>query len=322
MPGAVILAATGALRAGAGKLQVATVRSTAPGVAVTVPEARVFGLAESAEGGIEPAAAPRWPSGRTRPGRPARPRHDGPKRVAPDGRPRPPRGDARRSFSTPARCCPRQQPAATRAPRRQGHLTPHAGRDGRRCAGGPGGSRSRSRRDGQARRGRAFSRRRRLEGRRDVYRHARCPAPTCSSRSEHRAGDLGLGDYPLRRHRRAAPRAAQNLAQAAAWGVSPRAAGATAGCARRATGFLGARAPGRDSPTDGAVVLSCAYMSRSRAYRRSSLRCQPAYDGRGRASRERARGPRTLCGSRITRVSPSRRSRDPERRHARDRRRA
>ncbi len=58
LPGAVILAATGALRAGAGKLQIATARSVAPLVAVTVPESRVFGLAESAEGGIDPATTP------------------------------------------------------------------------------------------------------------------------------------------------------------------------------------------------------------------------------------------------------------------------
>ena len=38
MPGAVILAATAALRAGAGKLQIATCRSIAQSVAVAVPE--------------------------------------------------------------------------------------------------------------------------------------------------------------------------------------------------------------------------------------------------------------------------------------------
>ena len=40
MPGAVILAATAALRAGAGKLQIATVRSIAPLVAAQVPEVK------------------------------------------------------------------------------------------------------------------------------------------------------------------------------------------------------------------------------------------------------------------------------------------
>jgi ADP-dependent NAD(P)H-hydrate dehydratase len=50
VPGAVILAATAALRAGAGRLQIATAREVAPWVAVTVPEARVIGLRESGAG--------------------------------------------------------------------------------------------------------------------------------------------------------------------------------------------------------------------------------------------------------------------------------
>src|SRR5688572_15090459 len=45
-PGAVLLAAEAALRSGAGKLQVATVRSVAVAVAVALPEARVLPLAE------------------------------------------------------------------------------------------------------------------------------------------------------------------------------------------------------------------------------------------------------------------------------------
>jgi hydroxyethylthiazole kinase-like uncharacterized protein yjeF len=57
MPGAVILAANAALRAGAGKLAVATVRSTAALVAVAVPESRVVALAEARTGWIAPAAA-------------------------------------------------------------------------------------------------------------------------------------------------------------------------------------------------------------------------------------------------------------------------
>lgn len=57
MPGAVILAATAALRAGAGKLQIATVRSVAQLVAAQVPEALVVGLAETAQGGIALSAA-------------------------------------------------------------------------------------------------------------------------------------------------------------------------------------------------------------------------------------------------------------------------
>jgi len=50
--GAVVLAATAALRAGAGKLQIATCRSLAPHVSMAVPEARVIGLPETKAGGI------------------------------------------------------------------------------------------------------------------------------------------------------------------------------------------------------------------------------------------------------------------------------
>jgi hydroxyethylthiazole kinase-like uncharacterized protein yjeF len=57
MPGAVVLAATAALRSGAGKLQIATCSSIAPHVALAVPEARVFALPETSAGGIEPTAA-------------------------------------------------------------------------------------------------------------------------------------------------------------------------------------------------------------------------------------------------------------------------
>jgi ADP-dependent NAD(P)H-hydrate dehydratase len=57
MPGAVILAATAALRAGAGKLQIATCRSIAQSVAVAVPEARVFALPETRAGTIAVSAA-------------------------------------------------------------------------------------------------------------------------------------------------------------------------------------------------------------------------------------------------------------------------
>jgi ADP-dependent NAD(P)H-hydrate dehydratase len=52
MPGAVILAATAALRAGAGKLTIATGASVAQLVALAIPEARVIGLPETAEGGF------------------------------------------------------------------------------------------------------------------------------------------------------------------------------------------------------------------------------------------------------------------------------
>jgi hydroxyethylthiazole kinase-like uncharacterized protein yjeF len=50
--GAVVLAATAALRAGAGKMQIATCRSLAPHVSMAVPEARVIGLPETKAGGI------------------------------------------------------------------------------------------------------------------------------------------------------------------------------------------------------------------------------------------------------------------------------
>lgn len=57
MPGAVILAASAALRAGAGKLTIATGASVAQLVALAIPEARVIGLAETPEGGFTSAAA-------------------------------------------------------------------------------------------------------------------------------------------------------------------------------------------------------------------------------------------------------------------------
>ncbi len=52
VPGGVLLAGIAALRAGAGKLQIATVRDVAPGLALAVPEARVTGLDQTAEGEI------------------------------------------------------------------------------------------------------------------------------------------------------------------------------------------------------------------------------------------------------------------------------
>jgi ADP-dependent NAD(P)H-hydrate dehydratase len=58
MPGAVILAGTAALRAGAGKLRVATCASISTPIAVEIPEARVFALPECEKAGIGPAAAP------------------------------------------------------------------------------------------------------------------------------------------------------------------------------------------------------------------------------------------------------------------------
>ncbi len=52
MPGAVILAATAALRAGAGKLTIATGASVAQLVAMAMPESRVLGLRENDQGGF------------------------------------------------------------------------------------------------------------------------------------------------------------------------------------------------------------------------------------------------------------------------------
>lgn len=57
MAGAVTLAALAALRAGAGKLKIATGASVARLVATAVPEAYVAALPESAGGGIDPRAA-------------------------------------------------------------------------------------------------------------------------------------------------------------------------------------------------------------------------------------------------------------------------
>ncbi|MCS3809280.1 NAD(P)H-hydrate dehydratase [Xanthomonas sp. 4461] len=52
VPGAVLLAGEAALRTGAGKLQIATAASVAPGMALAVPEALVLGLAQNAHGEI------------------------------------------------------------------------------------------------------------------------------------------------------------------------------------------------------------------------------------------------------------------------------
>ena len=56
-PGAVLLAGEAVLRAGGGKLQLATAASAAPALAVAVPEARVLPLPEDADGALLPAAA-------------------------------------------------------------------------------------------------------------------------------------------------------------------------------------------------------------------------------------------------------------------------
>jgi hydroxyethylthiazole kinase-like uncharacterized protein yjeF len=59
MPGAVILAATAALRAGAGKLRIATVKGSTQFIASSVPESRVFSLEEIKSGAISPSEAER-----------------------------------------------------------------------------------------------------------------------------------------------------------------------------------------------------------------------------------------------------------------------
>lgn len=57
VPGAAFLAGIATLRAGAGRLRIATVASVASAMALAVPEARVVGLAETDEGDIAPDAA-------------------------------------------------------------------------------------------------------------------------------------------------------------------------------------------------------------------------------------------------------------------------
>lgn len=59
MPGAALLAAEAALRAGAGKLTVATAASVAPHLGAILPEARVIGLAETAAHGVQADSARR-----------------------------------------------------------------------------------------------------------------------------------------------------------------------------------------------------------------------------------------------------------------------
>jgi hydroxyethylthiazole kinase-like uncharacterized protein yjeF len=59
VPGAALLAATAAMRAGAGKLQIATGESVANQIGVAMPEAKVVGLPESDDGSLADAALPR-----------------------------------------------------------------------------------------------------------------------------------------------------------------------------------------------------------------------------------------------------------------------
>jgi ADP-dependent NAD(P)H-hydrate dehydratase len=55
VPGAVVLASMAALRAGVGRVQIATVRGTAASIGLAVPEARVIGLREGRRGELDPA---------------------------------------------------------------------------------------------------------------------------------------------------------------------------------------------------------------------------------------------------------------------------
>lgn len=52
VPGAALLSATAAMRAGAGKLAIVTVASAAPGLGLAMPEAKVVGLPEDRAGGF------------------------------------------------------------------------------------------------------------------------------------------------------------------------------------------------------------------------------------------------------------------------------
>jgi hydroxyethylthiazole kinase-like uncharacterized protein yjeF len=57
VPGAALLAGVATLRAGAGKLKIATVESRAAGMGLAVPEAMVVGLPETPEGGVDAVRA-------------------------------------------------------------------------------------------------------------------------------------------------------------------------------------------------------------------------------------------------------------------------
>src|SRR4028118_1375695 len=59
VPGAALLAARAAMRAGAGKLRSAAVERIAPHVAVAMPEAMVIGLPEHRDGGFARSAVAR-----------------------------------------------------------------------------------------------------------------------------------------------------------------------------------------------------------------------------------------------------------------------
>ena len=56
VPGAALLSATAAMRAGAGKLRIATVESAAAALGIAIPEAMVVGLSEDEDGGFAGSA--------------------------------------------------------------------------------------------------------------------------------------------------------------------------------------------------------------------------------------------------------------------------
>ena len=58
LPGAALLAATASLRAGAGRLAIATPASVAVALGLAVPESRVIGLPETTSGGLDKAGIP------------------------------------------------------------------------------------------------------------------------------------------------------------------------------------------------------------------------------------------------------------------------
>ncbi|GAC1388777.1 MAG: NAD(P)H-hydrate dehydratase [Vulcanimicrobiaceae bacterium] len=57
LPGGAMLAAVSALRAGAGKLQIATCASIAPQVGIAIPEAMVLGMRQHRTGAMDPSCA-------------------------------------------------------------------------------------------------------------------------------------------------------------------------------------------------------------------------------------------------------------------------
>ena len=69
LAGAALLVATAAMRAGAGKLRMATVDSVAVGTSLAMPEAMVLGLEEARDGGFTKAAVRRLGEEATRPHR-------------------------------------------------------------------------------------------------------------------------------------------------------------------------------------------------------------------------------------------------------------